>query len=267
MLVRKHESHGADAVRFRQLWGKEKLAELLQSKQHDGKQLYENVTPEIALGLPFAPMQVDASYLAWPLLPDLFPVSFPGVKTSRDELVVDIDKNVLTNRMKQYFDKEISHEEMREISAVAMAATGGFEPEKTRDFLRNRGFVPQSLVAYSYRPFDLRWLYWEPETKLLDRNRAEYVLHVNKKNLWFTATQQNRKEFDPPTTTRALSSLHIIERGANLFPLYLQSKQSLLVGARRIVNLSDYADGYLRLLRASPKRLFHHVIEIGRAHV
>jgi hypothetical protein len=51
------------------MWGKEKLAELLASKQHDGKQLYRSVTPEMALGLPFAPTQVEASYLAWPLLP------------------------------------------------------------------------------------------------------------------------------------------------------------------------------------------------------
>ena len=71
LLVRKHDSHGADAVRFRQMWGKEKLAELLASKEHDGKQLYRNVTPEMALGLPFAPMHVDASYLAWPLLPEI----------------------------------------------------------------------------------------------------------------------------------------------------------------------------------------------------
>ena len=83
LLVRKHDSHGADAVRFRQMWGKEKLAELLASKEHDGKQLYQNVAPKIDLGLPFAPTQVEADYLEWPLLPELSPISFPGVKTSR----------------------------------------------------------------------------------------------------------------------------------------------------------------------------------------
>ena len=61
LLVRKHDSHGADAVSYRQVWGKEKRAELLASKEHDGKELYENVTPEMALGLPFAPTQVEAA--------------------------------------------------------------------------------------------------------------------------------------------------------------------------------------------------------------
>jgi len=46
-------------------------------------------------------------------LPELFPFSFPGVKTSRDELVMDIDRNRLIERMKQYFDPDLSDAEIR----------------------------------------------------------------------------------------------------------------------------------------------------------
>jgi hypothetical protein len=42
-------------------------------------------------------------------------------------------------------------------------------------YLRKRGFKPEFIIPYCYRPFDLRWVYWEPETKLLDRNRTDYV--------------------------------------------------------------------------------------------
>ena len=34
------------------------------------------------------------------------------------------------------------------------------------------------------------------------------------------------KEFDPPQTSKLLCSLHIIERGANLFPLRVQAQRS-----------------------------------------
>ena len=35
-----------------------------------------------------------------------------------------------------------------------------------------------NIIRYAYRPFDARWLFWESETKLLDRNRADYVAQV-----------------------------------------------------------------------------------------
>ena len=43
------------------------------------------------MGLPFAEVAVSTGCSNWPSLPDLFPKSFPGVKTSRDSFVVDID--------------------------------------------------------------------------------------------------------------------------------------------------------------------------------
>ena len=46
--------------------------------------LYEAVEPLLPLGLPFAQIAVSDGWSDWPALPDLFPTSFPGVKTSRD---------------------------------------------------------------------------------------------------------------------------------------------------------------------------------------
>jgi REP element-mobilizing transposase RayT len=119
----------APVVRFRHLWGKTKRQQLLDTSLQDGKALYDELTPPLDLGLPFAPVQVTTGYLKWPLLPELFPVSFPGVKTSRDDVVVDIDRERLVDRMKQYFDLKISHEEMRRISPSAMTSTARFKAE------------------------------------------------------------------------------------------------------------------------------------------
>jgi hypothetical protein len=82
----------ADTVRFRHLWGSAKRADLLATAVQDGKSLYQPVRPALDLGLPYMPVEVDTDYLSWPVLPDLFPVSFPGVKTSRDDVIVDIDR-------------------------------------------------------------------------------------------------------------------------------------------------------------------------------
>ena len=129
----------------------------------------------------------EADYFAWPLLPELFPVSFPGVKTSRDYLVVDIDRDRLVQRMEEYFDPELSDADVRALVPAAMEDSGRFEAKKTRRYLVQRGFKPENIVRYCYRPFDIRWLYWEPETKLLDEKRSEYFPHVFDGNIWLSA--------------------------------------------------------------------------------
>ena len=157
-LVRKSAHKPAATVAFRHLWDQTKRADLLA-----GPGPYETLTPALGVGLSLMPGQVSADYLTWPLLPELFPVSFPGVKTSRDDVVVDVDREQLVKRMEQYFDPKISREEMRRLAPQALARTGTFDAETARDYLRKRGFKPEFIVRYCYRPFDVRWLYWEPK--------------------------------------------------------------------------------------------------------
>ena len=207
---------------------------------------------------------VTEMYSSWPLLPELFPVSFPGVKTSRDELVVDIDRGRLLVRMRAYFNPSVSDEELRQIAPAAVTDAPGFDFKKTRTQLLRSGFLPEHVVRYAYRPFDDRWLHWERHTKLLDRNRADYFCQVFAENLWMSATQQNRKAFSPPVTTRSLGSLHLIERGASMFPVMLGEPTELTfespTGQERKPNLTDSAFSYLAGIEVVPLELFMHAL-------
>jgi hypothetical protein len=278
LFVRRAGHAGLATVRFRDLWGQMKRADLIASLGKFSTRLYERLRPERPLGLPFRPLGTDQGYLTWPLLSELFPGWFTGVKTSRDEVVVDIDRERLIERMMQYFDPNLSHEEMRTIAPRALTDAAGFEAIPTREILMQRGFLAQNIVRFAYRPFDLQWLYWEPLTKLLDRKRPEYFPHVFEGNLWLAAAQQNRKDYDPPCVFRRLASIHIIERSANVFPLLFSEWpeteglfQKEGKSARQIgdyyANLSDAAMTYLAErggVRAAPI-LFHHTIAVLHA--
>ena len=269
---------GVTIVGFRHLWGKSKRQQLLESVEQNRNTLYQELTPALDLGLPFAPAQVTLGYLQWPLLPELFPVSFPGVKTSRDDVVVDIDRERLIKRMDQYFDLETSHEEMRRISPSVMTNTGRFKAEAVRDQLRERGFLPKNIVPYCYRPFDVRWLYWEPETKLLDEKRSDYFPQVFEGNRWLSAGQRNRKEdFYQPQYTTVLADHHIVESNVGMFPVYLRdepSGKSLMLAPEpsdpRILpygtrlNISDSLVAYLTQAATidDAASVFHHALAI-----
>jgi hypothetical protein len=221
LLVRKEPHEGSEVVGFRKLWGRTKRAQLQETAEQNGESLYQQVRPSLDLGLPFKPGVMEGAYLSWPLLPQLFPVSFPGVKTSRDDVVVDIDRERLVRRMQQYFDPGISHTLMRRVAPGAMTSTTRFNAEATRTYLLTRGFLSQNIVRYCYRPFDVRWLYWEPRTKLLDEKRADYFAQVFDANVWLASTTRIRNGvFYQPQVTAVLADLNVIEANVQMFPLY-----------------------------------------------
>ncbi|MCC6625811.1 MAG: N-6 DNA methylase [Chloroflexi bacterium] len=271
LLVRRQPSGGAHTVAFRHLWGTRKREELAATADQPDDRHYTIVTPPLALGLPFQPASVAGGYLDWPLLPDLLPTSFPGVKTSRDDMLVNIDRDRLAERMRDYLDPALSHEAARRLLPGLMTDSKRFPAEATRTTLLKRGFRAEQIVRYCYRPFDLRWLYWEPETKLLDEKRAEYVPHVFEGNVWLSAGQRNRKEdfYQPQVTTR-LADHHLVESNVGMFPLYLAADAgprdlfSVTTSGLR-PNLSPAAVDYLAGLAASAADLFHHALAVLHA--
>lgn len=266
LLVRKRESGGAAEVRYRSLWGRAKREELLEGKDHDGETPYQKVEPVAALGLPFAPAAVEANYLSWPLLPELFPVSFPGVKTSRDDVVVDIDRERLVERMRQYFDPEVTHDEMRRIAPGAMERTARFRAEETRDYLRKRGFRPENVVRFCYRPMDVRWLYWEQETKLLDEKRSEYEPHVFAGNRWLFTTGRTRKSIvEPAQVSTVATDLNCLDSGARGIPELLAGDEAALPGSPQAsthANLGDDARQYVEDWGVGVATLFDHCLSV-----
>ena len=249
---------------FEQARAAERRAALLDSLDQTRAPAWLVLQPELALGLPFKPKPMTQDYLDWPLLTDLFPVSFPGVKTSRDDVVVDIDRGKLVARMEQYFDPSISHDELGRILPRAVEEGKRFHARQVRDYLLRRRFKPEYIVPFYYRPFDLRWLYWEPDTKLLDEKREDYFPQVFDDNLWLSAAQRNRRHFDPPCVVRPLCSLHVIEWSANFFPLLLK-RDGLLGGGGIEPNVGEQAGRYLAGIEAAPADLFYHAIGVCHA--
>ena len=234
-LVRKAEHAPAESVGFRHLWGQAKLSGLTETADAELGALYEDVEPSLPLGLPFAEVTVNRSWSEWQSLSDLFPTSFPGVKTSCDSLVVDIDLHKLKARIQAYFD---SGEAQR------------VGPDKA-------GFV-----RFAYRPYDTRWLYWEANGGLLDRPRPDYVKQVFDGNLWLEARQREaREEFSRGTICRQLAD-NFGNGLSTFFPAWLRDEGLALDGGgeQRRPNLSAAAQRYLD--RLGVEDLFHHALAV-----
>ena len=189
-LVRKADHMPAKTVGFRHLWGQAKREELLETAEAEPDNLYNTIEPMLPLGLPFVQTAVSKDWFDWPALPELFPASFPGVKTSRDGFLVDVDLDRLKARVGDYFDAGLSHEEIARRYPSVMKTTAGFNAQAVRDSLLARSGPDEAgFIRYAYRPFDTRWLYWEANGGLLDRPRADYHPHVFDGNLLDRSTR------------------------------------------------------------------------------
>ncbi len=251
-LVRKADHAPAGEVGFRHLWGQTKCAELMATAEEAPGTLYEGVEPVLPLGLPFVQTAVSEGWFDWPSLPDLFPISFPGVKTSRDGFLVDVDLDRLKARIADYFNTDVSHEEIARRYPSVMKTTARFDARAIRDALLARGGPTEDgFVRFTYRPFDNRWLYWEADTKLLDEKRADYRPHVFEGNVWLSAAQHRRKGAEEPQScfTKHMGSLHLIERGALMFPVRLRNDGIGGNDTKRCPNLSGAAQRYLERSR------------------
>lgn len=260
-LIRKGDHTPAEVVELRHLWGQKKRTDLLATAESRPDSLYDRTKPILSLGLPFVQTTVSKDWFEWPALPDLFPKSFPGVKTSRDAFLVDVDLDRLRQRIADYFDAGLSHEEIDRRYPGIMTPTARFDARAVRDALLARGSPDETgFIRFAYRPFDIRWLYWEKDTKLLDEKRAKYRPHVFDGNLWLSAAKHLRKDAKEPQAccTRHLASLHLIERTAIMFPVWRR------IAVNKVIhpNLSETAQAYLGRVGSSPDDLFHHVLAV-----
>ena len=196
---------------------------LLETAEAEPGALYADVSPILPLGLPFVETAVSENWFDWPALPDLFPVSFPGVKTSRDGFLVDTDLDRLKARIADYFDPALSHEEIARRYLAAMNTTARFDARAVREALLARGGPNEDgFVRFAYRPFDNRWLYWEADTKLLDEKRADYQPHVFEGNLWLVTQQKPRREWSPPQAVSHIGCIDLMDRSATCIPTWLR---------------------------------------------
>jgi hypothetical protein len=227
LLVRKDNHSEAGYVRFHNLWGKEKRTELLATAEQDGTSLYERIDPPLILGLPFMPMESNVEYEKWPKLPDLIPAVSAGVKTSRDLDLVDIDRDRLEKRMRAYFDPAETSEHLKRVVPSLMRSSRDgrklkrFDAQSVRSRLLQRGMESGHFVRFCYQPFDLRHLYWHPETKLLDEKREE-LFGAYRAGNWFLATRQTAERSDegiPFYCTPHLPDWHMTRPGSICFPM------------------------------------------------
>ena len=259
-MVRKRIHVPAESVAFRNLWGTNKKKDLAVNGDGD-EPIYERVTPSLSMRLQFMPSTVGAGYFDWPSLRTLLPVGFAGVKTSRDEFLVDVDREVLEQRIQRYFDPKVSDADLAASYPPLMNSSQRYDPAATRKTLLVSGPAAGKFVRYAYRPFDVRWMYWTPETKLADEKRPEFFVNTEIDNRFLTAGERNRMGvFYTPQVIDVLGDHHLVESNTAIFPAYVRQDSKNVEP-----NLSKSIKALLHERGLTSGQMFDHILAVLHA--
>jgi len=132
--------------------------------------------------------------------------------------------------MRTYFDKHLKNEQLFKKYPAFTVHRKGYHPARTRrKLLGDSEFVPGRVVPFLFKPFDDRWLYWEPLHKLLNRPRPELMGYYIRSDpsgfkpvngqLAIVASQTPRRVGAArPCVTSAVPGFHAVDPDAKVLP-------------------------------------------------
>jgi predicted helicase len=165
---------------------------------------------------------------------ELFTVNSVGIVTSRDNLVLDYDKQSLSIRMQQFFS--LTPDEVKTALGVGENKLWTIASAQARTKFSS-GFIQR----IAYRPFDLRYIYNDPE--MIERPRGDVMRHMLAgDNVGLITARSNKSETcDHFYITQNIMETKCGERTIQsaLFPLYTYPDTSdLLAETTRTPNFS-----------------------------
>ncbi|WP_188448260.1 type ISP restriction/modification enzyme [Arenimonas maotaiensis] len=186
---------------------------------------------------------------------NFMPVNSVGIVTARDSLTIDIDKDRLANRIKEFIT--LSPDEARERYDLGPDARDWSIIGAQQDILKN--ISPSNLKPIAYRPFDYRWTHYTGISKGFHCNpRNEVMQHLlPNDNIAIDICRQSTSPnwshvfICNSITDDSYISNKSKERGY-VAPLYISANNEIIEGNHR-VNFNANIYSQLKKLAAHPK--------------
>ncbi len=236
LFIKEPESKGKRHVYYADMWGARdnKYKALFESDVESTG--WQELTPT-APYLFFVPkdfsLQKDYD-LGWSLADILKGVS--GIETKRDAFAIDVDRQPLIDRIKDFVDSDSSIEEIKDRYFLR---DNEWDVAQAREILKRDRSWENSFVSCLYRPFDIRNIIYSDV--ILARTRGVLMGSLNKPNLGLIAARQTKEDFAVLATSCVCThKIVTVYDRSFVFPLYLYPAEDEMQfeGGRRQPNLN-----------------------------
>lgn len=214
--------------------------------QDFGIPVYESFESDATKRWKMVPYDAAGGYEDWPALDEIFVEKFQGVNHNRgiDGSLIDVDRDALVARMKDYFS-DLSWSELSRRYPQLCTNRAEYNAEDVRDLLRNTDrFDDEQVVPYLLTPLDARFIYYGTKFNLLNRRRPELWENLPENEFFVLQPEPRRVTAGRPLLARCLYDLHVHEGGSVGFSAFAtpNAEQASLFdgnpGARATANFS-----------------------------
>ncbi|HZJ35533.1 MAG TPA: type ISP restriction/modification enzyme [Gillisia sp.] len=195
-------------------------------KENSLKTIKYNELPNVAPNYFFVNKDFDAQliYDKGFGINELFLLTNVGIVTSRDSFVIDDNKNIIEERIEDFFI--LDKNELQKKYKLKENSSWKINEVK----LKASSFDKNSICKISYRPFDDKFIYYN--NHFIERSRNELMQHLTKgNNLGLVIGRQGQVVGSMPWNlsfiTNSITDFNMYYRGGGmLFPLYLYSEET-----------------------------------------
>jgi hypothetical protein len=209
-------------VYYADLWGlrEEKYRYLMENDITTTE--WQKLEPEVTPNFFFVPKDFNLleEYEDYPTINAVFKEGGVAISTRHDDFMVAFDRQELKNRL-AIFISDLPDREVTERLGVR-STTYWSLTEARATVQEQRGQIEDSIKPYFFKPFDVRWVYYNPD--IIERGDAKYSLmrHMLRDNISLVTTRQTKDKFDSFVATglSAHKQITTYDR-CYVFPLYL----------------------------------------------
>lgn len=195
---------------------------------------------------------------------DIFDVYSSGVKTHRDHFLIDFDKNKLARRISEFYNLDET------------TISQKFNLKNTRDWkiknaLQLGSFSESFIKRYSYRPFDLRYIYYD--TNLFDRGTSRFKIFDNpiENNIFLTFSRKAdySKTWKAVSVSKNIIDIHFSSDQTYFAPLFINnelaetssnpntvSEPMVFYGIPQITKKPNFTKSFLKFFDRKYKQMF-----------
>ena len=224
IFTKRHQ--GATHFRHADLWNERKFkySWLLNHGSSDTDWTELNPAPPYYLFEPFDE-STRGGYNEWLPINEIMPVNVTGIVTARDGFVIDLELSELLDRIRTFLDKHLSDAEVKE--RLGLKENYAWRISTARRELRvatKRKHLEDFLRKILYRPFDGRYIFWDPSVVWRPRTEAmPHMLTGENLSIGLTRTVEIGTGFSHIFASRAIIQHHTVSlKEVNYqIPLYL----------------------------------------------
>ncbi len=157
---------------------------------------------------------------------ELFPKNTTGIFTLGDSFIIDENKDVLSKRVEEFLQNDISENELKTKYDLGKNYAGWIIKNKKDKKIKN---LSDSFIKYTYRPFDFK--YTSLDNNIVWRPRTQVMTHLAREDnyaILFSRQGQaaNPNYFDTISISKNPVDLNYFRRGGEIVcPLYLYTEQ------------------------------------------